>query len=137
MGLPYQYEIDFKHVDGAGITKLQRTLTGSHRLTLSGVKGPLDVSLEEIPPTGGPPGTFRLTLTEGTQGPRTNVQGISPYEIFFSHQDRQGAIRDSVLAIGSHFVQVDPGNTELEVALDELAPRGDLNLRLHFTLREK
>ena len=137
--MPFQYEIDLKHVDGAGKTKLQRTLAGSHRLTLSGVKGPLDVSLEEIPnPPGTPgPGTFRLTLTEGTEGPRSDVQGIWPYQIFFSHQDQQGAIRQSALAMGSHFMQVNPETHELEVALDELVPQTGINPRLHFTLREK
>jgi hypothetical protein len=131
------YQIDFKHVDSAGKTKLQRTLAGSHRLSLSGVKGPLDVSLEEIPNPEGPGGTFRLTLTEETTGPRSSFQGSWPYQIFFSHQDQNGAIRESALAMGSHFVQMIPQSYEMEVALDELAPQPDLNPRLHFTLREK
>jgi hypothetical protein len=135
--MAFQYQVNLKHVDGSGNTKLQKTLAGSHRLSLSGMQASLDVSLEEIPdPSGGPP-TFRLTLTDGAEGPRNNTQGIWPYEIFFSHQDKQGAIRQSVVAMGSHFVQVNPGTQEMEVALDELAPRGNLNPRLHFTLREK
>lgn len=131
------YEIDFKHVDSAGNTKLQRTLAGSHRLSLSGVKGLLDVSLEEIPNPDGTGGTFRLTLTEGAEGPRSSFEGTWPYQIFFSHQDQHGAIRESALAMGSHFVQVTPETYDMEVVLDELIPQEGLNPRLHFTLREK
>jgi hypothetical protein len=131
------YEIDFKHVDGAGNIKLQRILAGSHRLSLSGVKGLLDVSLEEIPNPDGAGGTFRLTLTEGVEGPRSSFEGTWPYQIFFSHEDQSGAIRESALAMGSHFVQITPETYDMEVALDELIPQGDLNPRLHFTLREK
>ena len=79
MALPFQYEIDFKHVDGAGNIKLQRILAGSHRLTLSGVKAPLDVSLEEIRGPVGSAGMFRLTLTDGTQGPRGESKEGWPY----------------------------------------------------------
>jgi|RhiMethySRZTD1v2_1073278.scaffolds.fasta_scaffold1856082_1 hypothetical protein len=136
--MAFHYEIDFKHRDSAGNIKFQRILAGSHRLILSDVKDPLDVSLEEIPASAGSgPGTFRLTLTDSVDGPRSDIQGTWPYEIFFDHQRTDGVTDAAVLATGSHFTKMSPQTPELDVALDELPVQGVLDPRLHFVLKDK
>ena len=131
------YHIDFTHQDRTGKVKFQRDLEGSHRLTLSDVGSPLDVSLEEIPPAGmDSTKTFRLTLTDGIDGPRSEVQGTWPYEIFFDHQRTDGVVDVAVLATGSHFTKMAPQTPKLEVALDNLPAQGTLDPRLHFVLKD-
>ena len=136
--MAFHYEIDFKHKDSAGNTKFHRVLGGSHRLSLSGVEKPLDVSLEEIPLSGeSGPGTFRLTLTDSVDGPRSSIQGTWPYKIIFDRQNSAGKVEESAVATGSHFTKMSPKPGDLELTLEELAAEGSLDPHLRFVLKDK
>lgn len=135
--MAFHYEIDFQHKDSDGNIKFRRVLGGSHRLSLSRVEDPLDVSLEEIPPSeGSGPGTFRLTLTDSVDGPRSSIQGTWPYKILFDHENSGGVIDTSAVATGSHFTKMSPKPGDLVVTLEELPADGSLDPHLRFVLKD-
>lgn len=135
--MPFEYAIDFIHRDSAGQIKLQKTLAGSHLMSLSTAPGPLDVALEEVPDAGTGAGTFRLTLTEAGTGPRSDISGTWEYEIFFAHERPDGTTNEASLATGSHFMGIMLETSNVEVVLDELVPQDTLNPRLYFTFKSK